>query len=69
MVNLGTKARQCLKEFDLRTLFIEEMGWDHHVSSLEVYVDGFAYTLKAVAQKRGMVVFVCPAVDDGPIPD
>jgi type I restriction-modification system DNA methylase subunit len=69
MVNLETKARQCLKEFDLRTLFIEEMGWDHHVSSLEVYVDGFAYTLNAVAQKRGMVVFVCPPVDDGPIPD
>ena len=69
MVNLETKARQCLKEFDLRTLFIEEMGRDHHVSSLEVYVDGFAYTLKTVAQKRGMVVFVCLPMDDGPIPD
>jgi hypothetical protein len=51
MVNLETKTRQCLKEFDLHTLFIEEMGWDHHISSLEVFVDGFAHTLKAVAQK------------------
>jgi hypothetical protein len=69
MVNLETKARQCLKEFDLRTLLIEEMGWDHHISSLEVFVDGLAYTLKAAAQKRGMVVFVCPPVGNGPIPD
>jgi hypothetical protein len=69
MVNLETKARQCLKEFDLRALFIEEMGWDHHISSLEVLVDGLAYPLKAVAQKRGMVVFVCPPVGDGVIPD
>jgi hypothetical protein len=69
MVNLETKTRQCLKEFDLHTLFIEEMGWDHHISSLEVFVDGFAHTLKAVAQKRGMVVFVCLPMDGGPIPD
>jgi hypothetical protein len=69
MVDLETKARQCLKEFDFRTLFIEEMGWDHHISSLEVFVDGIAYTLKTVAQKRGMVVFVCLPMDDGPIPD
>jgi len=69
MVNLETKARQCLKEFDLCALFIEEMGWDHHISSLEVLVDGLAYPLKAVAQKRGMVVFVCPPIGDRPIPD
>jgi hypothetical protein len=69
MVNLGAKARQCLKEFDLRTLFIDEMGWDHHIFSLEVFVDGSTYTLSAVAQKRGMVVFVCSPADDGPIPD
>src|SRR4030043_790527 len=69
MGNVETKARQCLKEFDLRALFIEEMGWDHHISSLEVLVDGLAYLLKAVAQKRGMVLFVCPPAGDGPIPD
>jgi len=69
MVNLETKARKCLKEFDLRTLFIEEMGWDHHVSSLEVFVDSFTYTLRTVAQKRGMIVFLCSPADDGPIPD
>jgi hypothetical protein len=45
------------------------MGWDHYISSLEVLVDGFTYTLKAVAQKRGMVVFGCSPADDGPIPD
>ena len=69
MPNLETKARQCLKEFDLRTLFIEEMGWDHHISSLEVFVDGLTYTLSPVAQKRGMVVFVCSSAALGPIPD
>ena len=69
MVNLETKARQCLKEFDLRTLFIEEMGWDHHVSSLEVFIDSVPYALEAIAQKRGMVVFLCHPKDEGPIPD
>ena len=69
MVNLDTKARQCLKEFDLRTLFIEEMGWDHHISPLEVLVDGFTYKLSAVAQKRGMVVYACLSLGDKPIPD
>ncbi len=68
-MNLEAKARQCLKEFDLRTLFIEEMGWDHHVSSLEVFVDGLTYNLSAVAQKRGMVVFVCSSAALGPVPD
>jgi hypothetical protein len=69
MVNLEAKARQCLKEFDLRTLFIEEMGWDRHISSLEVFVDGLTYTLSAVAQKRGLVVFACSSASDGLIPD
>src|ERR671924_129359 len=60
-----TRVRQHLRNFDLRRLFIEELGWDHHVGSLDVMVDGHSYSLDTVAQKRGFVVYRC----GGQIPD
>ena len=64
-----SRARKCLRDFDLKTLFIEELGWDHHTASLEVSVDGHSLTLDAVAEKRGMVAFVCPPLNKGLTPD
>ena len=64
------KIRQYLKEFDFKTLFIEELGWDHHTQTLNITVDETEYQLTAIAQKRGMVVFECPATGaDGRTPD
>lgn len=60
-----TRTRQCLKDFDLKTLFIEELGWDHHNATLEVPLDGQPHRLSGIAQKRGMVAFV----SSGDIPD
>ena len=70
MLNLR-ETRQYLKESEFETLFIEELGWDHHTQTLPVTVDETEYQLTAIAEKRGMVVFECPSigVSDGHIPD
>ena len=62
------ETRQYLKESDFEPLFIEELGWDYHTQTLPVTVDETDYQLTAIAEKRGMVVFECPAAD-GRIPD
>lgn len=54
-------ARRLLKNADLRCLFVEEMGWDHHHATLEVPLGNRTYTLTALAHKRGMVAFHCPS--------
>ena len=59
-----TRIREPLRAFDFNKLFIEELGWDRHTSHLEVPVDGQVFTLNAVAQKRGMVVYVCDPFAD-----
>ena len=62
-----TNARRCLREFRFQDLFIDELGWDNaHAAELNVLIDDDAYRLQAVAQKRGMVVFVHWASGDIP---
>ncbi|MGQ9822765.1 MAG: Eco57I restriction-modification methylase domain-containing protein, partial [Thermogutta sp.] len=62
------RVKQYLKDFDVTNLFTQELGWDRHKATLEVTVDGRKFMLSAVAQKRGMVAFQCPAPDGEPIP-
>lgn len=61
--------RQSLQNFDFRTLFIGELGWDKHAASLVTAVDGKTYKLQPIAEKRGFQVFECPAPDGGTVPD
>ena len=69
MLNLR-ETRQYLKESEFEDLFIEELGWDRHTQTLPVTIDENDYLLTAIAQKRRMVVFKCPATGtDGHIPD
>lgn len=64
------ETRHYLKESDFENLFIEELGWDHHTQTLPITVGETEYQLTAIAQKREMVVFECPAIGtDGRIPD
>lgn len=63
------RTGQCLKKFDFQHLFIEEMGWDIYNAPLEVMVDGETYALQAVAEKRGFVAYVCPALAGDSLPD
>ena len=62
---------QYLKESDFENLFTQVLGWDNHTQTLPVTVDETEYTLTAIAEKRGMVVFECGAtgVSDESIPD
>ena len=61
---------QYLEESDFENLFTQELGWDRHTQTLNITVDETAYQLTAIAQKRGMVVFECPATGiDRRIPD
>lgn len=59
----SSRVRKHLKAFDFKTLFIEELGWDHHSSTLDISIDDRHFTLSAIAHKRGFVAFVCPLTD------
>jgi len=63
------QTRKLLQSFDFKALFVEELGWDRYATTLDVSIDGQNYTLSAIAEKRGMVVFVCGPFVDGGIPD
>ena len=53
------RIRHYLREGNLEKLFIEELGWDRHAIQLTVAVDGHTYTLRAIAEKRGVQIFEC----------
>lgn len=62
-------VRKLLEQFDFANLFIDGLGWDRHSADLTVTISGSAYTLKAVAEKRGMVAWVFRAPAGQQIPD
>ena len=66
MLNVRETHRY-LKASDFETLFIEELGWDHHAQTLNIVVEETGYQLTAIAEKRGMIVFECAATEH--IPD
>jgi len=64
------RTRTLLKNFDLLSLFIEELGWDRFkINPLEVLADGHTFTLTPIAEKRGLGVFLCGPRKDGQPPD
>jgi len=62
-------ARQNLQSFNLRKLFIEDMGWDRTGPDLRIPFEGDFLELTGVAQKRGLMVFVCSPLANGRVPD
>ncbi|MBX7123290.1 MAG: hypothetical protein K1X42_14265 [Opitutaceae bacterium] len=58
------RARQYLRSFDFRSLFLDQLGWDRHAGSLEKVVDGRAYRFQAVSEKRGVVALVANSIPD-----
>jgi len=68
ILNAGN-ARKLLEQFDFARLFIEELGWDRHNAEFLVPFNSAAYILRAVAEKRGMVAWVCQAPTGQKIPD
>jgi hypothetical protein len=63
------RTRVLLQQFEFKALFTDELGWERHSASLRVSIEGVAYELHAVAEKRGMVAFVCNPLPGGGIPD
>src|SRR4030065_2831005 len=63
------RVRHYLKNFELEKLFIEGLGWDRHSAVFDVPIDGNSFTLRAVAQKRGVQIFECRSDAAGKIPD
>lgn len=58
-----------LNDFDFHKLFIEALGWDFSQSSRQVItLQQQAYTLQTIAQKRGMIIYVCEPDAKGNIP-
>jgi Eco57I restriction-modification methylase len=64
-----TNAKALLSQFSFAKLFVDELGWDQHGADLSVSISGATYLLKAAAQKRGMVAWVCQAPAGQRIPD
>ena len=52
-------VRQLLEAFDLRTLFVDELGWDHGGADTAAVVGETTFPLQAIAQKRGFVAYQC----------
>jgi len=57
-------ARQWLKAFDFKSLFIEELGWDNLATNLVKQIDGADYRFHAVAEKRGVVVLISDTIPE-----
>lgn len=62
-------AKGLLERFDFATLFVNELGWDRHSAALSIEISGTPYALKAIAEKRGMVAWLCEAPTGQSIPD
>ena len=62
-------VRQHLDSFDLRALFINELGWDHGDEDIPVTVGEQTFALGAVAHKRGMVAYQYLARSGDEFPD
>lgn len=53
------RTRQLLNEFELKKLFIEELGWDRLSTGFPVTADGVVYRLLPIAEKRGVQILEC----------
>ena len=63
------KIRKYLENFNLGSLFIEELGWDHGGSDTEVTIGNLLFSLKAIAHKRGLVAYQYVADSEAAFPD
>ena len=62
-------AKKLLEQSEFEKFFVEELGWDRHSAHLPIPVPGATYNLKAVAEKRGLVAWLCASPSGEPIVD
>ena len=64
------RIRQCLSDFDFKTLFIEELGWDRFTrAAIDVPLDNGSYRLQPLTEKGGVTALECQASDESGLPD
>jgi hypothetical protein len=57
------RLRRYITEFNFKPLFVEELGWDNvRTAPLTVQAGDQTFTLTALAQKRGLLLLLCPAL-------
>ena len=61
------KFSECLKSFDLKTLF-NELGWDNFTNQLPIAVNEELFVLQGIAEKRGFVVLQCEVQSPAKVP-
>ena len=69
-MNINTnRVRDCLKRFDFKTLFIEELGWNTCGNRpVDVQIDTQTFRLIPFAEQGGMVVYLGESPEDGSVP-
>ena len=61
-----SRVREHLKNFEFENLFVEELGWDRlRRQPLVISLDADEFTLETIAEKRGMVAFLCDTKNVG----
>jgi hypothetical protein len=68
-ITRAAQARKFLEQGDLRSLFIEELGWDSHPTTLKIPSAEPLIALQAIAQKRGMVAYQFATPPGSRLPD
>jgi len=61
-------ARRLLETFDFERLFAEQLLWNRHRAHIPVEVEGEVFDLRAIAEKSGVQVYLCPPRADGSLP-
>src|SRR5690606_6812597 len=57
------RLRRSITEFNFKPLFVEELGWDDvRTAPLTVQAGDQPFMLTALAQKRGLLLLLCPAI-------
>ncbi|PAW62617.1 MAG: hypothetical protein B9S37_00855 [Verrucomicrobiia bacterium Tous-C3TDCM] len=63
------RCRPLLQNFDFRSLFIEEVGWDTYKAALDIPLKSGSARLESIAHKRGFVAWHCATPAGGKFPD
>ena len=69
-MNIDTaQVRQCLKSFDFKRLFIQELNWSHCTNRpLDLEIDGDIARISPVAELGGVVVYQVELLNTSDVP-
>lgn len=65
----STAACEYLNTFEIKELFIEELGWDRFQGTLGVQVGQNDFVLTGIAHKRGIQIYLCADNPNGFVPN